>query len=60
MKILKKNVVFIQHGMVQQGLQTKGVLRDVWDYYSQTLLIWADYQIQRQIFLPQMWQIECM
>ena len=39
MKILKKNVVFIQHGMVQQGLQTKGVLRDVWDYYSQTLLI---------------------
>ena len=42
MKILKKNVVFIQHGMVQQGLQTKGVLRDVWDFYSQTLLIWAD------------------
>jgi len=41
-KRLKKNVVFIQHGMVQQGLQTKGELRDVWDYYSQTLLIWAD------------------
>ena len=41
-KMLKKNVVFIQHGMVQQGLHTQGVLRDVWDYYSQTLLIWAD------------------
>ena len=41
-KRLKKNVIFIQHGMVQQGLQTKGELRDVWDYYSQTLLIWAD------------------
>ena len=40
--MLKKNVIFIQHGMVQQGLHTKGVLRDVWDYYSQTLLIWAD------------------
>ena len=41
-KIFKKNVIFIQHGMVQQGLHTQGVLRDVWDYYSQTLLIWAD------------------
>lgn len=41
-KMFKKNVIFIQHGMVQQGLHTQGVLRDVWDYYSQTLLIWAD------------------
>ena len=41
-KRLKKNVVFIQHGMVQQGLQTKGELRDVSDYYSQTLLIWEN------------------
>ncbi len=41
-KMFKKNVIFIQHGMVQQGLHTQGILRDVWDYYAQTLLIWAD------------------
>ena len=28
--------------MVQQGLQTKGILPDVWGYHSKTLLIWAD------------------
>ena len=41
-KILQKNVIFIQHGMVQQGLHTNEVMRDVWDYYSQTMLVWAD------------------
>lgn len=39
---LKKPMVFLQHGMVQQGLHTAGIIKPVWDYYAERLIVWNE------------------